>query len=251
MMLESLDSRVLAALRFLDGETEQSLTLPVTVSGSGVRVIRNRWGLYVLTEAPGFEAYTALFETPSTPEPGTSSLALKVADPSGRHLPRSFSIDLPRDLAHPPVVADQSVFLPVDVRMYLAPVARPAPGSAVVRLSLVDDEEAPLAHVVIRLRVRISDTPVVDIEGLGMSDERGELLLLVPSIPVIRWGQEEGDALIHTTFPATLESAFAPVVAGLPAPDMPALTFTPLPQIPPLQVASGLEIHRRISIPTS
>jgi hypothetical protein len=140
------------------------------------------------------------------------------------------------------------VFLPVDVRMYLSPTARPASGSAVVRLSLVDEQDKPLSRpVVIRLRVTIPDKPTV--EGLGLSDERGEVVLLIPRIPVIRWGQEEDDALIHTNFAAALEWAFAPSMEGLPSPDMPTPSFTSLP--PTLQVASGLEIHRRMKIPTS
>ncbi|PTL85218.1 hypothetical protein [Vitiosangium sp. GDMCC 1.1324] len=247
MSLERLDSRALAAIRFLDGETGQPLTGPLHVSGNGIRVVRNPSGLYALTAAPGFEDYTARFEAPPEPAPAPATLPVTVVDPSGRHLPRGFTLELPRDASLEPEHPEQSVFAPVDVRMYLAPTARRAPGSAVVRLSLRDGQDNPLARVVIRLRVAIPDKPAV--EGLGLSDERGEVLLLVPRIPIIRWGQEEGDALIHTTFPATLESAIAPSVAGLPDPDMPAPSFTPLPQT--LQVASGLEIHRRIQIPTS
>jgi hypothetical protein len=247
MRPERLDSRFLVALRFLDGETAQPLTGPLTVSGNGVQVVRNRSSLYALTEAPGFASYTSRFEAPPEPAPAPASIPLTVVDPSGRHLPRSLSLELPRDASQEPEHPSRSVFVPVDVRMYLSPTARPAPGSAVVRLSLRDDQDAPLARVVIRLRVTLPDKPAI--EGLGLSDERGEVLLLVPRIPIIRWGQGESDELIHTTFPATLESAFAPSGAGLPAPDMPAPSFTPLPQT--LQVASDLEIHRRIQIPTS
>jgi hypothetical protein len=132
--------------------------------------------------------------------------------------------------------------------MYLSPTARPSSGSAVVRLSLVDEQDKPLTRpVVIRLQITLPDKPTV--EGFGLSDERGQVVLLIPRIPIIRWGQEEDDALIHTTFTATLEWAFAPSVGGLPSPDMPAPSFTSL--APPLQVASGLEIHRRMKIPTS
>ncbi|HYO72866.1 MAG TPA: hypothetical protein VEU33_43075 [Archangium sp.] len=245
-LLESLDSRVLAALRFLDGETRQPVHGLLTVSGDGARVVRNRWGLYVLTAAPGFEDYITRFEAPPAPAPATVSLT--VVDPSGRHLPRGFSLELPRAVAKPSEDSGQSVFLPVDVRMFLSPTARPASGSAVVRLSLVDEQGGPLERrVVIRLKVALPDKPTL--EAIGLSDERGEVLLLVPRIPVIRWGQEAGDDLIHTTFAATLEWAFAPSVAGLPSPDMPVPSFTSLSPI--LQVASGLEFHRRIQIPTS
>ncbi|QRN93094.1 hypothetical protein JRI60_28240 [Archangium violaceum] len=240
MSLESLDSRVLGAVRFLDGETAQPLTTPLTVSGDGMRVVRNRSGLYVITEAPGLEDYTARFEAPPMPGPAPSTFTLSVVDPSGRHLPRSFSLELPRG-------APEAVFAPVDVRMYLAPTARPSPGSAVVRLSLRDEQDAPLARRVIRLRVDLLDRPAV--EGLGLSDERGETLLLVPRIPIIRWGHEQGESLSHRIFSATLESALAPSVEGLPDPDVPDQSFTPLPQT--LQVASGLETNRRIPIPTS
>ncbi|WP_257446332.1 hypothetical protein [Archangium lipolyticum] len=241
MRLESLDSRALAAVRFLDGETEQPLTPPLAVSGDGVRVVRNRWGLYVITEAPGLEDYTARFEAPPEPGPAPRSFTLSVVDPSGRHLPRSFSLELPLGV-------EDAVFEPVDVRMYLAPTARPSPGSAVVRLSLTNEQNAPLAaRRVLRLRVDLLDKPAI--KGLGLSDERGEALLLVPRIPIIRWGHEQGESLSHRIFSATLESALAPSVAGLPDPDVPDQSFTPLPLT--LQVASGLETNRRIPIPTS
>lgn len=247
MRHERVDSRVLAALRFLDGETLEPLTAPLEVAGSGVRVARNRRALYVLTQAAGFEDYTGRFEAPPNPAPPRVSYPLTVADASGRHLPRGISLELPRDASLDPADPSSSVFAPVDVRMYLAPTARPAPGSAVVRLSLTDDQGAPLPDQVIRLRVDLPDGP--PIVGLGLSDARGEVLLLVPRIPIIRWGQEENDALIHTTFPATLESAPAPRLAGLPAPDVPDASFSVVPLT--LRVASGLEIHRRIQIPTS
>lgn len=245
MKWESIDSRVLGALRFLDGETAEPVVSPLTVSGPGTRVVRNPRGLYVLTEAAGFEAYTASFPTPSQPTP--APFTLTVSDPSGRHLPRSVTVELPRDASQTPTDPSRSVFTPVDVRMYPASTARPAPGSAVVRLSLVDGEDAPLAGRVIRLTVAVPDRPPT--VGLGLSDARGEVLLLVPRIPIIRWGQEEDDALIHTTFPATVEAAPTPGGTGPPNPDVPADSFTLLPLT--LQVASGLEIHRRIQIPTS
>ncbi|NTX67252.1 hypothetical protein HUA74_42045 [Myxococcus sp. CA051A] len=245
MMWESIDSRILAALRFLDGETFEPLTSPLTVSGNSTRVVRNPRSLYVLTQAAGFEAYTGSFDTP--PPPATTPFALTVSDPSGRHLPRRVSLELPRDASRTPPDPSRSVFTPVDVRMYLAPTARPAPGSAVVRLSLLDGDEQPLAHWVIRIKVDVPDRPST--VGLGLSDARGEVLLLVPRIPIIRWGQDEDDALIHTNFPATLEAAPTPSGAGPPDPDVPDASFTLLPLT--LQVASGLEIHRRIQIPTS
>jgi hypothetical protein len=250
MMAESVDSRILAAFRFLDGETTQPITTPLAVSGTGSRLIRNRRGLYVLSEAPGFADYTSRFDKPPSPEPAPTTLAFTVVDPSRRHLPRSFSVELPREVPEDPENPDDAskvVFLPVDVRMYPSPTARPLPGSATVRLSLKDAGGAPLARAVIRLKVTVPDGPTL--QALGLSDERGEVLLILPGIPVISWGQEEEDALIETKFTATLEWAPAPIVAGLPAPDMPTPTFTLLPQT--LQVASGLEIHRPITIPTS
>ncbi|MCE9670508.1 hypothetical protein LY474_22140 [Myxococcus stipitatus] len=246
MRTESVDNRILAALRFLDGETFTPLTEPLTVTGNAARVVRNPRALYVLTQAAGFASYTGSFESLPQPEPAPTPFALTVTDPSGRHLPRRLSLELPRDASRTPVDPSRSVFTPVDVRMYLAPTARPAPGSAVVRLSLVDGDEAPLARWVVRIKVAVPDRPPT--VGLGLSDARGEVLLLVPRIPIIRWGQEADDDLIHTTFPATLEAAPTPSGAGPPDPDVPDASFTLLPLT--LQVASGLEIHRRIEIPT-
>jgi hypothetical protein len=247
MRLESVDSRIVAALRFLDGETALPITSPLTVRGSGVKLLRNHSGLYVLTEAPGFEAYTTQFENPSPPEP--VDIPLTVMDPSRRHLPCGLLLKLPRDTSPKPEDPTRSVFEPVDVPMYLSPIARPAPGSARVRLSLKDEQDRPLAGRVIRLRIGLPDK--APLESRGLSDERGEVLLLVPRIPLLRWGEAENDNLLDTKFEAKLWLASAPSVAGLPSTDVPESSFTLLLLQQPLQVASGLEFHLGIKIPTS
>ncbi len=93
MRMESVDSRALAALRFLDGETALPLSHPLSLSGAAVRMVRNASGLYALTEAPGFEDYTSRFQAPPQPAPTPVSFPLSVVDPTGRHLPRSFSVE--------------------------------------------------------------------------------------------------------------------------------------------------------------
>ena len=51
-MREHVDHRILAALRFVDATLGRPLAARLEVVGAGVRVIRNRSGLYVLGEAP-------------------------------------------------------------------------------------------------------------------------------------------------------------------------------------------------------
>src|SRR5690606_3944991 len=66
-MREDVDSRIVAALRFHDATVGHVITTPLRVTGDGVRILRNRSSVYVITQAPGFEDYVAAFRDPTTP----------------------------------------------------------------------------------------------------------------------------------------------------------------------------------------
>jgi hypothetical protein len=237
-MSETVDGRILCVLRFLDGETGLPVAGALEVSGPGVRIVRNRSGLYVLTGAPGFEAYAGSFEAPPSPAP--SSVELTVRDPGGRHLPRRFQLTLPSPSTSAP-------FAPEDVRLYLSSNARPSPGSAVVRLSVRDAGGAPQPWALLSVSVALPDGPAL--QARGLSDARGEALVLVPGIPLLRWGQDAGQSLIDTSFTATLRAAVVPAVDGLPLPEEPPGGLTPLPDT--FSVASSQELHRPIHLSTT
>ncbi|MGH7634700.1 MAG: hypothetical protein ACRENC_13280, partial [Gemmatimonadaceae bacterium] len=92
----------------------------VVTATDGVRVIRNRSGLYVIVDAPGFAAFTAAFIAPAPAAPATGSVTvtLTVTDPTGRYLPRRASIAVPLDAAPANSALPASIFVPQDRVLY-------------------------------------------------------------------------------------------------------------------------------------
>lgn len=204
MRHEAVEPRVLGAVRFLDAATLLPVGAPLSVGGDGVRLVRNRQGLYVLAEAPGPRA------------------EMTVRDPGGRYLPRRLGVDLPRD--PDPAHADQagSLFRPVDVLLYPAPAASVAPGWAVVRATVVRaGSGSPLGGALLRV-LRKADGVVL---ARALSDwrgsVRGEALVAVPGIPITTWGDGEPEApVLVNEVPVTLEAFVDPAFDPLgPAPD--------------------------------
>ena len=120
--LENVDRRILGAVRFVNAVDNSPIggaleitaeplapgSVPASGTVTGVRVLRNRFGLYVLQSANGFREYTdAFLPEPTVPPDGTRHARLRVSDPAGRFLPARFTVDLPRSLheggATPPV----------------------------------------------------------------------------------------------------------------------------------------------------
>jgi hypothetical protein len=118
--LESVDRRVLAALRFVDAISGLPVGAPVGVEARGatairpsgttvlslvpdqVRLVRNRSGLMVITRAPWFDDYENEFvepEPPGTLQNGIMRLRLAVTANDTGYLPQEFDIDLPRALS--------------------------------------------------------------------------------------------------------------------------------------------------------
>lgn len=195
MRLELVERRVLAALRFLDATIGLPVQAPLTVSGAGLRFVRNRSGLYVLTEAPE-----------------TAAVEVTVSDPGGRYLPRGLVLSLPRDPDPAHAGEESSLFRPVDVFLYPAPAASVAPGWAVIRATVVRAGTGePLPGVLLRV-VRKSD-------GLELARTlsdwrervRGEALVAVAGLPITTWGAgKPQDPVLVGKVTVTLEAFFDP-----------------------------------------
>lgn len=194
MRRERVEQQVLGAVRFLDATTSRPVRSPLAVMGDGLRLVRNREGLFVLLEASGPEVQT---------------VELTVSDPGGRYLPRRFTLDLPRD---PDPAAANSLFHPVDVRLYPAPAARLAPGSAVIRASVVrEGTQEPLGGVLLRVMRDGKVEPV----ACGLTDWRdpvqGEALVEVPGGLFAGW--------TPTAVAVSLEALFDPAAEWPPDSD--------------------------------
>ncbi|WP_426752919.1 hypothetical protein [Myxococcus sp. Y35] len=238
MILDRTESRALAAIRFLDAETQRPLTEPVTLAGQGLRFARNVRGLHVVTDAPGFSSYAASFELPD-PLPDAATFTLVVSDPSRRYLDRSFTLELPRNATPPPTgqpLPPDSVFRPVDVTLYPSPLMRPSARSAVVRLRVVDVNDLPVPGALVSLSLAEPE-----ITRWGLSNERGDALILVPGIPIADWGNPE--APIHFTFNVAAAWAALPQP---PDPDALSQDFHPLSST--LDVAAGEEVTTTIKL---
>jgi hypothetical protein len=185
MRLELVETKVLCAVRFFDTTTELPVRSPLVVTGDGLRVARNRQGLYVLVEAP--EAPTA---------------ELTVSDPTGRYLPRRLVLSPPQS----------SLFLPLDARLCPSPAATAAPGSAVIRATVRDGDGKPLGGVLLRVMRAGVAKPVAYALTDWREPVKGEALVAVPGKQFLSWTQSD-EVLV------SLEAFFDPAGPWPPDPD--------------------------------
>lgn len=214
MIAEPVERRALGALRLLDAATGLQLRDPLSVTAPGAAFSRNRRGLYVIWTAPGLETTLDSFQQPpAVPAPGAVALTLVVSDPGGRYLSRRATIHLPLD--PDPQHTASSLFLPIDVPVYPGPAASTAAGWALVRASVTQAAGTNgLAGALLRV-VRSSDSVRV---GLGLTDARGEGLVVIPGIPVTTWDSGSGPVLA-TEVDATVQAVVDPAASGVPDPD--------------------------------
>lgn len=218
MSKDLLDSRVIAALRFVNAENpddKATLRGPFTVSGEGIQIVRNTHGVYVVVAAPGFDSYIQQFLT--APAVAPTTLALSIDDPSGTFLSRSVVVPVPRDATPGNFRSKTSLFQPFVVRMFPAASARPSRGSAIVRVAV---ENQATSKGLRNALVLIQRTGATDVLGRGMSVPVGsadaaEALVLVPNIPVTTWG---GTAVVETEVNVDI-TAFVDA-AGVATPDL-------------------------------
>lgn len=216
MRLEHVDRRVLGAVRFVDSATGVEVQERLAVTAPGVRWTRNQSGWFVVAAAPGLEAHVDAFAAPPpAPALETVTVTLTVRDPGGRYLPRQHTLRLPRDPDPQHAAAANSLFRPVSVALFPAPVARPPAGWAVIRVTVTATGTGrPVAGALIRV-VRTTDGQHL---ASGLSDDRGEALVPVPGIPLTTW--EEGPGPVVTTeVEVRLEIVFDPAATGAPDPD--------------------------------
>ncbi len=197
MIVETVDTRVLGALRFVDAVSEQPVSNGLAITaGAGVLLRPNGRGFSVIWQAPGLESHTRAFEKPpEQPALGAVSLDMQVEDRLHRFLPRRFRLQLPRDPE--PAHSNQatSLFRPHEVALFRSPAATVPQGVAALRVHVSGaDNDEPLAGALLRVS-RDSDGSLL---GRGLSDKRGEAVVLLPSLPsVIVQGDDDGSVVTH------------------------------------------------------
>lgn len=208
-MTETLEYRVLGAVRWVDAVTGRPAIAPFQVTSATLSFRRNASGLAVVVGAAGLEAYTGCFDLSRLPDdkkvdPLSKPHAAEVRDLSGRYLPRQFTVDLPRrdrplfdDAGNRPA---GSLFEPFDVRLLPTPTAAMAPGWTDVRVTATGPDGKPLKNLFLRVR-KASGTPVW---GRGMTDDRGDGLVVIPALDPFPLAAD-GTPVEDGGIPATLE----------------------------------------------
>lgn len=220
MTTESIERRMLGAIRFVDAVTGQRLDDGLAVTSDVASFRRNRPGDYAIFAAEGLEAHADEFDVPPVPSippalpiPGAIALGsrpitLTARDLARRYLDRQATVLLPRD-ADPLNATDaESLFMPMAVKMYLSPAGSTWPGWAVVRATV------NLPNALLRV-VRVSDNALL---GSGMSDARGEALVGVAGIPITTFGAGAGPVL-ETSVNVVIQVIADPAATGAPDPD--------------------------------
>jgi hypothetical protein len=183
-LLDRLDRRVLGAIRLLDATTGRPLHRPLSVSAEGVRFLVNREQLYVISRAPGLAAHTVAFAAPPDAPPlGSRPIEITIDDPLGEYLPRRATIPLPRS---PAAGADPDLFAPEAVSMLPSPNAALRQNWSGVRLSLRLADGGPVRGALVNLRREAAVGEDGELVASGLSDERGEALVILPGLPVSR-----------------------------------------------------------------
>ena len=208
--MERLDQRVLGAMQLTDKVTSAAITRPLKLSCAKATVVRNLSGLYVVTTAQRLERHQAAFDkAPASPALLSRSYRFAISDPLGRYLPRLFDLALPRDPDPAHVDQQGSLFKAVAVALYPAGTAALSHNWSSLRISVARGAgHTPVRGALLRGVDRADDTVLAS----GLSDERGEALVIVPGVPLTKFadgadvadGEGEPPVLVNT-LPVRLE----------------------------------------------
>lgn len=201
---EHLDRRVLGGFFFSDAITAASVSAPLTVASTQLKLRVNRSGVYAIFDAPGFSGLNTEFipgpDWPTAPGP---SFEISVQAPNQRYLPRRAKISAPRTLA--------SLGTAQQVTLYPDPSSYVAPNWAVIRATVAGNNGVGLPWAV--LQAIRSDKSVA---ATGMTDARGEALLALTGIGVQVSTNSTG-AVTETTIPLTVQAWFDPSALNQPS----------------------------------
>ncbi len=181
-MAEVVQHRVLAGLRFIDANSGLLVNNGLAVSAPGLKIVRNRLGLY------------ALLANRAGAPPGPT-LELTVTDQGGHYWGRRFTLALPRDSDPSHVANGGSLFRPVDILLFRRPTAPAPPDWALIRATVVDGAGRPLPAALLRVQRTIDGvlTTVAQALTAWQGHIIGEVTIGVPALPVAISNDEDGD----------------------------------------------------------
>ena len=215
-MSESIDRRYLGALKCVDRATGFLLRREIKIEPKQVRCFRNHSSIYVIEQVPGLEQYTHDFKpVPGDPATGSVAVNVQLSDPLNQYLPRRLQIDLPRDANPAHRKNNDSLFNPILVRLYASPNASLMANWSTVRVSVLrTGNNIPIPGALLRV-VRSADDFVL---SSGLSDQRGEALVIVPGIPITQFADEaDGDDDDDEPAPVVVSDIPARIEVSLPA----------------------------------
>ena len=154
---------------FVTPRASESRPLPLGQNPSGIFGFHNMPGLHTVE-------YPRSLEPPVWSPPAGLPFIVTVADRLSRFLPVVFGVELPLPaVASPPLFdLDPDVAPVLDAFLFTAPTRAVACGLAAIRFDLFDREAHDVAS---HARVRVT---VGDRSRIGIADERGRVLVLVP-----------------------------------------------------------------------
>jgi hypothetical protein len=225
MPIERIEQRVLGALRLVDRVTQAPLTRPMHLHSANAGLVRTARGYYAVIAAVGLDHHIGSFQEPPTaPALESSRFRFEVTDPLGRFLPRLLTLRLPRDPDPAHAAAAGSLFRPVDVAMYPASTASLSHNWSTLRISITRE---PTRSPVRGALLRVIDAADEALLASGISDERGETLVIVPGVPITRFADEapEGEGgsdppVVVNRLPVRLELSLDETVAWPVDPDL-------------------------------
>ena len=197
-MAELVQDKVLGAMRFVDATTLLKVDGPLQVKADNTVVRTNRSGLYVIWSAPA-----------------AASVVFTVTDPGASYLPRTFTVQLPRDPDPANAAQPSSLFQPLEVRLLPSSTATIFSGWAVIRARVKKQgQDQVLSGALIRV-VNATDQSLM---ATGMSDARGEALVRVPGVPVTTFDSGSGPVTVNE-ISVNIQTVFDPAITGVPDPD--------------------------------
>jgi len=192
---ETIDRRALGALRFMDHTTGTPVERAMRVFADGLKFYPNRSHLYVISHARGLESHLTAFESPpdasdpNEPDIGSQQFDVTIRDPLGKYLTRSVQLQLPLS---PDRGEDDHIFKPIEVPLFPSPIFELNPNWSIIRASVFalpdinNENPTPMPSALFRI-LNASDEVIAG----GMSDKRGEAVIIVPGIPVSDFARED------------------------------------------------------------